>query len=136
VDLVLVPAEEELGTRIGSGDFDTYIYQLASGKSFEFTYEFWHSDANGVGVRQNTGYTGVSEVLDRLRATHSDAETRVAVADLRQRFYEDTPAAFIAWVETTRAVDSRFDVGDASNPDMLANLWQWSVAKPAQRASR
>lgn len=136
VDLVLDAARTELPGRIKSGEFDTYIYQLTSGKSFDATYRFWHSDANGVGAVQNSGYTGVNEILDRLRATYGDAETRVAVADLRQRFYEDTPAAFIAWVETTRAIDTRFDVGDASDPDMLANLWRWRVATPQQRAER
>jgi len=144
IDLLLEAASTELPDRIKSGQFDTYIYQLASGKSFDATYRFWHSDANGVGAMANSGYTGVNEILDRLRATYSDAETRAAVdsqtrvmvSDLRQRFYEDTPAAFIAWVETTRAVDARFDVGDASDPDMLANLWRWHVATPQQRAER
>jgi peptide/nickel transport system substrate-binding protein len=145
VDLVLEPVEQkQLGRRIKNGEFETYIYQLASGKSFDATYRFWHSDANGVGAMANSGYTGVNEILDRLRATYSDAETRAAVdsqtrvmvSDLRQRFYEDTPAAFIAWVKTTRAVDTRFDVGDRSDPDMLANLWRWHVATPQQRAER
>jgi peptide/nickel transport system substrate-binding protein len=137
VDLELDPREQRLVEEgITAGDFDTYIYQLASGKSFDYTYRFWHADSNGVGAMQNTGYTGVNDVLDRLRASHADAEVRVAVADLRQRFYEDTPAAFIAWVEATRAVNSRFDVGDSTDPDMLANLWRWSVATPQQRAAR
>jgi ABC-type transport system substrate-binding protein len=136
VDLVLEPAEEELGRRISTGDFDTYLYQHASGKSFDYTYRFWHSDPNGVGLIQNAGYTGVNEVLDHLRATYAEAEIRVAVADLRQRFYEDVPAAFIAWIETTRAVDTSFDVGDSSDPDMLANLWRWNATTPPQRAAR
>jgi peptide/nickel transport system substrate-binding protein len=136
VDLVLEPTREELGTRIGKGDFDTYLYPHASGKSFEYTFRFWHANADGVGEIQNIGYTGVNDVLERLRRTLAESEIRVAVADLRQRFYDDTPAAFIAWVENTRAVDSRFDVFDAQDPDMLANLWRWSVAKPFQRASR
>jgi len=134
VDLALEPVEQkQLEDRIKAGAFDTYVYQHASGKSFEYTYRFWHSDPNGVG----TGYTGVNDVLDRLRATYAgDAEVRVAVSDLRQRFYEDVPAAFIAWIETTRAVDSDFDVGDSTDPDMLANLWRWRAATPPQRASR
>ena len=137
VDLALEPVEQKrVEERIASGDFDTYIYQHASGKSFDYTYRFWHSDANGAGAIQNAGYTGVNEALDRLRASQGDAEVRVAVADLRLRFYEDVPAAFIAWPHATRAVDTRFDVGDAADPDMLANLWRWSVARPQQRAAR
>jgi ABC-type transport system substrate-binding protein len=137
VDLVPEPMEQELvERRIKGGDFDTYIYRLGSGKSFELTYLLWHSDAAGVGLLQNVGYTGANEVLDRLRAAHSDSEVRIAVADLRERFYDDVPAAFIAWLEAIRAVDSRFNVGDASDPEILANLWRWSFAAPQQRAQR
>jgi peptide/nickel transport system substrate-binding protein len=137
VDLVLEPVDQNrVEDRIRSGDFDTYIYQHASGKSFEYTYRFWYSDSNGAGAIQNAGYTGVNAALERLRASHSDAEVRISVADLRQRFYEDVPAAFIAWPEATRAVDSRFDVGDASDPEILANLWRWTAAKPEQRTQR
>jgi peptide/nickel transport system substrate-binding protein len=138
VDLVLQPVEQgTLQERIKSGDFDTYLYQLGSGRSFNFMYLLWHSDAHGVGQRQNAGYTGANDALDRLRVAYTDSDVRIAVADLRQRFYEDVPAAFIAWPEATRAIDSaRFDVGNASDPDLVANLWEWSVAKPEQRASR
>jgi peptide/nickel transport system substrate-binding protein len=142
VDLLLEPVEQDtLAERIRRGDFETYVYQLGSGRSFNYTYLLWHSDSNGVGQRQNAGYTGANEVLDRLRAAYTDSDirnsdVRIAVADLRQRFYEDVPAAFIAWLESTRAIDSRFDVGDASDPDIVANLWSWSVAKPQQRVSR
>ena len=49
----------------------------------------------------------------------SDDEIRTAIGDLRQRFYEDAPAAFLAWTQVTRAVDARFDVGDRSRPRRL-----------------
>ena len=128
IDLVLEGADDrEVQRRAGSGDFDTYLYQLASGKSFDWTYRFWHSPEAGVGY-QNSGYTGVDSVLERLRTVRSDPEVRTAVADLRQRFYEDVPAAFLAWPEATRAIDARFDVGDQSGPDIFANLWKWRPA--------
>ena len=57
---------------------------------------------------------------------------RTAVSDLRDRFYADVPAAFLAWPETTRAFDSRFDIGERSSPDVFANLWKW---RPAERQS-
>ena len=142
VDLVPEPVDQgTIETRIKSGTFDTYIYQLGSGKSFEQTYLLWHANASGIGNKQNIGYTGANEVLDRLRAAYNDStpkgnsEIRIAVADLRQRFYEDVPAVFIVWLEAIRAVDVRFNVGDASDPEILANLWQWSPTPP-QRAQR
>jgi ABC-type transport system substrate-binding protein len=143
VDLVPEPVDQEtIETRIMGGAFDTYIYQLGSGKSFEQTYLLWHANASGAGQRQNIGYTGANEVLDRLRAAYDDStprgnsEIRVAVADLRKRFYEDVPAVFIVWLESIRAVDARFNVGDPTDPEMLFNLWQWNFAVPQQRASR
>jgi peptide/nickel transport system substrate-binding protein len=137
IDLLLEPADEEaLQRRAFAGEFESYLYQMASGKSFDWTYVFWHSPQGGGRQRQNSGYTGLDEPLDRLRAAAGDADTRVAVADIRERFYDDVPAVFIAWPKATRAIDARFDVGDATDPEILANLWRWSVAKPQQKAAR
>jgi peptide/nickel transport system substrate-binding protein len=122
IDLVLSGVDERtLTRRAGAGNFDSYVFQLTSGKSFSWTYLFWHSD----GGLQSTGYTGANVALDQLRNSHLDGDIRVAVATLRQRFYEDAPAAFLAWPETTRAIDARFDIGDQSDPDVFANLWRW-----------
>jgi peptide/nickel transport system substrate-binding protein len=135
IDLVLEGASElELTSRAYRGDFDTYLYQLTSGKSFDWTYRFWHSPTAGVWM-QNSGYTGVDSVLERLRTVLPDSEIRTAVADLRERFYEDVPAAFLAWPETTRAIDARFDVGEQAGPDIFANLWKWRPAG-SQQATR
>ncbi len=137
VDLVLERAtQKELQARASSGQFDTYLFQMTSGRSFEWIYRFWHSTAPGLPVEfQNSGYTGADVALDRLRLSRSDDEIRSAIGDLRQRFYEDAPAAFLAWTQVTRAVDARFDVGDESSPDVFGNLWQWHLAD-ATSASR
>ena len=107
---------------------------MTSGKSFDWTYRFWHSPADSL-LYQDSGYTGVDSVLERLRVVRPDAEVRAAVADLRERFYEDVPAVFLAWPETTRAIDAGLDVGDRSDPDVFANLWKWRPAE-RQKASR
>ncbi len=130
VELVLEGADTTvIMSRIARGDFESYLFQLTSGKSFDWTYRFWHSPTPGAAY-QDTGYAGADEALDRLREALQDSDVRAAVADLRQRFYEDVPAAFIAWPETTRAVDARFDIGDRSNPDIFASLWRWRAAAP------
>jgi ABC-type transport system substrate-binding protein len=137
VDLVLERADDAtLQEHLRTGSFDTYLYLLASGKSFDWMYRFWHSAPRGTVPTQDSGYTAADEALDRLRQVRTDSDVRMALTDLRAHFYDDVPAAFITWLKATRAVDSRFDVGDASDPEMIANLWRWSVAKPAQRASR
>lgn len=130
VELVLEGADTKvIIPRVGRGDFDSYIFQMNSGKSFDRTYRFWHSPAAGADL-QDSGYTGADEALDRLREALQDSDVRSAVADLRQRFHEDVPAAFLAWPETTRAVDARFDIGDRSNPDIFASLWRWRAVAP------
>jgi peptide/nickel transport system substrate-binding protein len=132
IDLVLTGVDQAtLMARAGTGNFDSYVFQLASGRAFDRTYEFWHSD----GGRQSTGYSGADSALEELRKSHVDADVRVAVANLRQRFYEDVPAAFLAWPETTRAVDARFDIGDRSDPEIFANLWRWRLGRN-QKAER
>jgi hypothetical protein len=54
---------------------------------------------------------------------------------LRQRFYEDVPAAFLAWMHGARAVDARYEVSDPAVPDILANFWRWRLG-PTQRAAK
>ena len=49
---------------------------------------------------------------------------------LSQRFYEDSPAAFIAWTQITRAVDSRFVVPDLGAEDPFAKIGQWQPRAP------
>jgi peptide/nickel transport system substrate-binding protein len=132
VELVLEGADTTvIIPRAGRGDFDSYLFQLTSGKSFHWIYRFWHSPAAGAAY-QDSGYKGADEALDRLRGALQDSDVRTAVADLRLRFHEDVPAAFLAWPETTRAVDARFDIGDRSNPDIFASLWHWRVAQPGR----
>ena len=132
VDLVAEPAtEDQLRARAGSGTFESFLYQMTSGKSLDWTYSFWHSK----GGYQQTGYSGADTALDHLRLARTDADVRAAVTDLRQLFYEDVPAAFLAWPEMTRAVDARFNVGDPSDPEIFANLWRWHIG-PSARAGR
>jgi ABC-type transport system substrate-binding protein len=132
IDLVLTAVDQRaLMTRAKAGDFDSYVFQLTSGKSFGHIYRFWHS----AGGLQSTGYRGADAAIDELRQSYVDGDVRIAMANLRQRFYEDVPAAFLAWPETTRAVNTRFDIGDKTDPEVLANLWQWH-AGPEQKARR
>ncbi len=136
VDLELKPlADRDLMTRVREGRFDTYLMMMASGRTFQRTYEFWHSSPAGAADYQDTGYTGADAVLDRLRVVRSDAEIRAAVADLSQRFYEDVPAVFLAWPQTTRAIDSHFYLGEPGDPDIFAEVWKWRPTSD-QRAAR
>jgi ABC-type transport system substrate-binding protein len=122
--------------RLHDGQFDTYLYQLTSGRDLTWAYRFWHSPSGALGtVRQDTGYNGADAVLDRLRQARQDDDIRIGVGDLRQRFYDDVPAVFLAWTQTTRAVDVRFDLGDRADPEIFANMYKWRLAT-VEKASR
>jgi ABC-type transport system substrate-binding protein len=136
VELSLEKADEKsLVARITKGNFDTYLFQMTSGRSFQLLYRIWHSPPAGtkVGI-QDSGYRGVDAILERLRNSLSIPEIQTGAADLRQQFYEDVPAAFLAWPENTRAVDVRYDVGDRTDPEIWANLWRWRPAERRQAA--
>jgi peptide/nickel transport system substrate-binding protein len=136
VDLVLERAgARELASRASTGRFESYLFQMTSGRSFEWIYRFWHSTRPGANAEfQDTGYTGADAALDRLRQGRTDSDIRSAVGDLRQRFYEDAPAAFLAWTQVTRAVDARFDVGERSSPEIFSALWQWRLTDSRRAA--
>ncbi|HEX6975065.1 MAG TPA: ABC transporter substrate-binding protein, partial [Vicinamibacterales bacterium] len=137
VDLQLEPlARMPLMTRVSSGNYDAFVMQVTSGRTFDWTYRFWHSPAPGGRSMLNNGYTGADETLDRLRVARAETDVRAGLADLRQRFYDDVPAAFLAWPETTRAIRANFDVGGRGDQDVFANLWRWRRATPAQAAAR
>lgn len=135
IDFNVQPMDlRQLGGHAAAGTFDTVLIPLASGRSFEVTYRFWHSPKGDVAQILKSGYTGADEILERLRVVRNDADVGIAVADLQQRFYEDAPAVFLAWQEITRAVDARFDVGDRTDPDVFANLWRWRPVANLQGA--
>jgi len=137
IDLVLEGLDgNAMRNRLRDGQFDAYLYQLNSGRDLTWAYRFWHSPSGALGtVLQNTGYNGADAVLDRLRQAREDEDIRAGVVDLRQRFYDDVPAVFLAWILQIRAVDARFDIGDRRDPELLANMYRWRVAT-TQTAAR
>jgi ABC-type transport system substrate-binding protein len=139
IDLVLEGIDANgMQERLRHGQFDTYLFQLTSGRDLTWAYRFWHSPTGALGtVLQNTGYNGADTVLDRLRQAREPEDIRIGVGDLRQRFYDDVPAVVLAWPVVTRAVDARFDMGvsDRSDPEILANMYKWRLAT-VQTASR
>ena len=124
LEIELLPLKPLIG-RAQSGDFDTYLLQANAGRALDYTYRFWRSSGVANQATQRSGYTGADEALDRLRHSTSDEETRAALADVMQRFHDDAPAAFIAWLEVTRAVDTRFSVTESKNTDPFLHMWQW-----------
>jgi peptide/nickel transport system substrate-binding protein len=126
IDMQLEPVPlNKLVPRIQAGDFDAWLFE-ASGRNLNRLYDFWHSDG---GMNNNSGYRSADRILDRLRATQSDEETKTDVAELLRVMRDDPPAAFLAWQKTSRAVSTRFDVMAESDGNIMTNLWQWRPAK-------
>jgi peptide/nickel transport system substrate-binding protein len=136
VDMELEPVDlMALGERTRLGNFDAYLASANAGRSLDVIYRYWRSPTGAIADVQDGGYHNADAILDRLRfETLDDAGIRAVIADLRQRFREDAPAVFIAWTETTRAVDAGIDVGDPKDPDSFTNLWKWRPAR--QNAAR
>jgi peptide/nickel transport system substrate-binding protein len=126
----------QLSERLRSGQFDSFIVPTSSGRSFEWLYRRWHSPEGPQAEFEDFGYRGADAILEHLRTVRSESEIRITIADLQQQFYEDAPAVFLAWQETTRAVSARFDVGERADPDVYANLWRWRAAAPDRQAAK
>jgi len=118
----------DLEARVKAGDFDAFLFEMA-GRSLSWVYEFWHTREGGY---VDSGYRSLDAVLEQLRASRSDEETRATVAILAKILHDDPPAVFIAWQEQVRAVSRAFDVATENNRDPLANVWQWRPVSPQE----
>jgi peptide/nickel transport system substrate-binding protein len=131
---------EDVAKRLESGEFETVLIQRTTGRSLAWTYLTYHSSRN------SSGYRAADAVLERLRETTGETETRAAVADLQQIFHDDPPAIFIAWPQATRVLSSRFRVPDEKSTrapgsrqapdqtgrDVLSSIWLWKPTDAAK----
>lgn len=134
IDVQLEPATlAELRVRAAAGDFDAFLMRTNASRSLDLTYRFWRSTPSSEPAMQRSGYSGADGVLDLLQQSTTDEEVRRAVEALSRRFYEDAPAAFIAWTEITRGVNSTFEVPEVGAEDPFSKIWQW---RPAPERAR
>lgn len=136
VDMEIMPVDSaEWRRRLGSGDFDAFLSEQASGRSLAWPYVFWHSPPPGTPGFLKSGYNSADAVLDRMRRALRDEETRAAIHDLQRVLYDDPPAVFLAYGEGSRAVRNEFVVPPGTAPDIMGSLWQWrrGSADTAQR---
>jgi len=113
--------------RLTTGNYDSFVFEMASLRGFKSPYQFWRSDT----VMLKHGYAGADDVLDRVRRAASDEEFRLAASALQQRFRDDPPAVFLAWDRTSRAVTRRFEV-PSTTEDVYHSIARW---KPAAKDS-
>jgi peptide/nickel transport system substrate-binding protein len=122
----------DFAARLASGQFDAFLYEVITGRGLGVPYALWHSTRAVPLFR--TGYAGADRVLDRVREARTEAETREAVHALQRTLFEDPPAAFLYWIEGSRAVNRRFTFPAAEGIDVLTTVAQWQLADEAADA--
>jgi hypothetical protein len=122
----LVPLEV-LAPRAVTGDYDAFIFEMASARSLSFPYQFWHSSTPPMRL-PSIGYAGADAALDQIRYAATDDAIRAGVAALQEAFRTDPPAVFIAWSESARAVSRRFDVPVNPGEDVFHSIARWRAA--------
>lgn len=132
-DIDLQLEELELGEmveRIGTSDYDTFLFEMTSGRTLLWPYLFWHSTSPFL----KHGYAGADDVLERMRMARSDHELREAARAFQRRLLDDPPAAFLAWGRVSRAVTNRFEL-PAAGDDIYHTIPQWKPAGPPRRTN-
>ena len=119
---------EELAQRMESGNFDAFLLEMIGGRSLTATYQVWHSDATVF----NASYTTATPALERMRKAVTDDETRAAVSELQQVLYDDPPALFLAWPQTSRAVAVDVAVPGPPQTDIMGRISQFRRAETAR----
>jgi peptide/nickel transport system substrate-binding protein len=129
LDLEPVTTRTLIG-RMGPGDFDTFLFEMANARTLSWPYRFLHSARDGAPVLLDWGYQGADAALDRIRHASNDDEIRAGVGALQRALYDDPPAVFISWDERSRAVSRRFQVPARPGYDVFTSalLWQWKPA--------
>lgn len=129
MSLEALPADE-FNRRVETGNFDAVFLEL-TGASMSRPYVFWHSAS----PRNSFGYKSqaVDDALDAIRGAPDDQTYRLAVAQLQRSMIANPPAIFLAWGQTARAVNRRFEVVSAPENDILASVRSWRVAEGSNR---
>lgn len=122
LQLEVVPTSQFL-QRITSGDFDSYLFEMTSGRGFKWPYQFWHSTSPFL----KHGYSGADDVLDAMRRAPNDEAFREAAVAFQRRLHEDPPAVFLAWGRTSRAVSRRFEIPEGDD-DIYHTIARWKPA--------
>jgi len=119
MQLRLVP-QDEFVKRVLGGDFEAFIFELASGRTLSFPYRFWHSAAPFV----PTGYTAADPALERMKLARGEDEIRVAVSDVMRVMRGDPPAVFLAFPREARAADRSIEIPYETDRDVFGGLWR------------
>jgi ABC-type oligopeptide transport system substrate-binding subunit len=121
---------KEFNQRLADGNFDAVLMEMVSGYSVSRSFNFWGSSGlfNFFTYHNPT----VDTAFEGVRRAPGDAEYRNAFRRFQQATMEDPPAIFLAWGETARAVNRRFEVVKSPGGDIRMTISDWRLAaRPA-----
>jgi ABC-type transport system substrate-binding protein len=118
----------EVQRRVVEGQFEAVLSEFGSLRSLSFLYSLWHSPATEEPGRPNFHYTAADAALDKLRRAVKDDDVRAAVADVQRAFYDDPPAVFLDWMQTSRALTRDIIVPNEGSRDVLGTIQLWRPA--------
>lgn len=129
--LELVPADK-LVERLGKGDFDAVLFEVAAGPRISRPYVFWHSPGELVGWNL-FGYSSpaADQTLDAMRTAPDERTFVDAVARFQRVMMDDPPAIFLCLPEVSRALSRRFQVPETGDSDVLIRLRDLRADVPA-----
>lgn len=121
LELEVVPTGQFL-ERITNGNFEAFVFEMASARGMKWPYQFWHSSTPFL----KHGYGGADAILDSMRRAANDDAFRSAAVAFQRRLHEDPPAVFLAWGRTSRAVSTRFEI-PAGDEDIYHTIARWKL---------
>ena len=113
----------DLAIRAQGGQYETFLFELASARTLVWPYAWWHSTSPYL----KHGYAGADDVLERMANARNEAELRAATSAFQRRLLDDPPAAFLAWGQMSRAVTKRFEL-PATEADIYHTIPRWRPA--------
>ena len=131
MELQLLPRETFV-QRIRSGGFEAFIFEMSTGRTLNFPYEFWHSK----GAYAMSGYAAADAALDRMRLARTDDEVRLAVSEVMRVMRTDPPAAFLVMPREVRAADKRFEIPYETDRDVFGSVWRIRRRLPQMASAR
>lgn len=122
LELEVVPTPTFL-ERITSGNYESFLFEMASARGLKWPYQFWHSSSTFL----EHGYDGADRILDAIRRAPSDEAFHKASVAFQKRVHENPPAVFLAWGRTSRAVSNRFQIPPGDD-DIYHTIARWKLA--------
>ena len=114
----------EVGIQMNGDSWDAVLLPINTARNLGRLYLYWHSSQpNAV-----SGFAGADDVLESLRSSVSEADTRASAREFQRMLFDAAPAVFLTNQEEARAVSRRFVVPDEPGRDVIETLWRWRLA--------